>query len=282
MLNQREVFQMALERIQKIKDQQSKSRSTQEFTNSTLKHNLQSCENEPKQSERQYECNKCKDENGTLQKVNGIDTWVLCECLPRKRINRIFKMSEITEQFRKLTFENFDVTNKDAQIVRAFQIAMLYQVDFENIKKQRHNSISLLGQSGCGKTHLLCAISNALMHNGVELIYFPYVEGCNNLKSNFEETENKIERLKKIGMLFIDDLFKGREKPTAWQIETMFAIINYRYMNHLPILISSEKTFDDLKLIDEALQSRILQMSKDFNVTIRGKNLNHRLEGISG
>ena len=120
------------------------------------------------------------------------------------------------------------------------------------------------------------------MHNGVELIYFPYVEGCNNLKSNFEETENKIERLKKIGMLFIDDLFKGREKPTAWQIETMFAIINYRYMNHLPILISSEKTFDDLKLIDEALQSRILQMSKDFNVTIRGRNLNHRLEGISG
>ena len=110
-------------------------------------------------------------------------------------------MSEITEQFRKLTFENFDVTNKDAQIVRAFQIAMLYQVDFENIKKQRHNSISLLGQSGCGKTHLLCAISNALMHNGVELIYFPYVEGCNNLKSNFEEIEGKIERLKKINVL---------------------------------------------------------------------------------
>lgn len=191
-------------------------------------------------------------------------------------------MSEITEQFRKLTFENFDVTNKDAQINRAFQIAMLYQNDFENVKKQRHNSISLLGQSGCGKTHLLCAISNALMHNGIELIYFPYVEGCNNLKSNFEEIESKIERLKKISVLFIDDLFKGREKPTAWQVETMFAIINYRYINHLPILISSEKTFDELNAIDEALGSRILQMSKDFNVAIKGKNLNHRLEGIRG
>lgn len=88
--------------------------------------------------------------------------------------------------------------------------------------------------------------------------------------------------MKRVDVLFIDDLFKGRDFPTNFQIEQMFAVVNYRYINHKPIMISSEKTVDELCDIDEALGTRIFEMSKDYTVVIKGnrKKLNHRLVGL--
>ena len=59
--------------------------------------------------------------------------------------------------------------------------------------------------------------------------------------------------------------------------EQMFAVINYRYMNNLPMLISSEKLIEDLIQIDEALGSRIYEMSKDYVIELIGKKLNYRM-----
>jgi len=58
-------------------------------------------------------------------------------------------------------------------------------------------------------------------------------------------------------------------------------VINYRYLNHLPVMVSSELTVDELCDIDEALGTRIYQMCQDFTVVIKGdrKQLNHRLVG---
>ena len=222
-------------------------------------------------------CKKCKDENGYLIFENNVPYWKICECVPSKRLMQIMKSSEITEEMRNKTFDNFEVAGRSNQIVIAKEVAKNYCIKFEQIKKERNNSFVVLGQVGSGKTHLLFAVSNALLSSGIRVVYFPYVEGINNLKSNFDEIEEKINRLKKIDVLFIDDFFKGREKPTAWQVETMFSIINYRYLNHLPILLTSEKDFDMLLEIDEAIGSRLYEMSKGFKFVLKGKELNNRL-----
>ncbi len=83
-------------------------------------------------------------------------------------------------------------------------------------------------------------------------------------------------------MLFIDDLFKptrGKRRATEWQVEQTHAMINYRYLNHKPIMISSELTIDTICNIDEALGTRIYDMCRDFTVTVQGypKVLNYRL-----
>lgn len=61
-------------------------------------------------------------------------------------------------------------------------------------------------------------------------------------------------------MLLIDDLYKG--KITETDINIMFEIVNYRYLNNLPMIISSEHSIEKLLCIDEAIASRIYQMSK--------------------
>lgn len=196
------------------------------------------------------------------------------------------KSSEITEEFRKLGFKSFITDGKPPVIKEAFDCALEYFQEFDAIKETRQNSIALLGQPGAGKTHLLTAIANNLINRlHVPVLYFPYVEGFNDLKDDFDKLAEKLERMKKIDVLFVDDLFKpakGKPRATDWQVEQMYAVINHRYLNHMPIMISSELTVDELCNIDEALGTRIYQMCQDYTVVIKGdrKELNHRLEGL--
>jgi hypothetical protein len=48
----------------------------------------------------------------------------------------------------------------------------------------------------------------------------------------------------------------------------MFEIINYRYLNYLPIIVSSEFSIESLLAFDEGVSSRIYEMSKDYTVEI--------------
>jgi DNA replication protein DnaC len=196
-----------------------------------------------------------------------------------KRIQRLFKTSQITEEFRKLTFENFSLNDRPQLVQDAFQCAKSYLEYYQDLKGERQNSIALLGQPGSGKTHLLTSIANALLDQGVGVIYFPWVEGLNDLKDDFSQLNEKVKQLKEIEVLFIDDLFKGRKTATDWQLEQLFEVVNYRYLNHLPILISSERDIDEICDEDEGIGSRIYQMSKDFTVVLKGEEgLNYRLE----
>jgi DNA replication protein DnaC len=234
--------------------------------------------------EEEHECPKCKDLEGfIIRQDDGSEVWRFCECrerkIAKKRAERLMKSSRITEEFKKLSFSNFYLEDRPDIVIEAFNCARQYVSKFSEIRKGRLNSIALLGHPGSGKTHLLVAIANHLLAQGVGVIYFPWVEGMNDLKADFDQIEKKVEQLKKTEVLFIDDLFKGRRQVTDWQLEQLFEIINYRYLNHLPILISSEKGIDDICDIDEGVGSRILEMCTDYTVVLKGdrKELNYRL-----
>ena len=62
-------------------------------------------------------------------------------------------------------------------------------------------------------------------------------------------------------------------------INIMFEIINHRYLNKLPIIVSTEYLVEQMLSYDEAIGSRIYEMSKDFIVEIKGKENNYRLKG---
>lgn len=250
---------------------------------------------------KSYSCYACKDkgfilenipdlnEDGTQRvwpkgQLKFIETMKDCTCSKKRQSTHLTNFSEITDEFKKMTFSNFMLEGKPEVIDGAYRCAVDYFKAFDQIKGERCNSICLLGQPGAGKTHLLTALANNLiLKKQVSVLYFPFVEGFNDLKDDFDLLEEKLTKMKRVGVLFIDDLFKGRDFPTQFQLEQMFAVINYRYLNHKPIMISSEKTVDELCEIDEALGTRIYQMSKEFIVVIKGdrKLLNHRLVGVA-
>ncbi|MCY9502963.1 ATP-binding protein, partial [Paenibacillus larvae] len=65
-----------------------------------------------KPAEANYACHKCKDEFGYFKKspqiVNGeewlMDVWVTCDCVEKRRLQRLFQASAITDEFAKKTF----------------------------------------------------------------------------------------------------------------------------------------------------------------------------------
>src|SRR5690625_4556502 len=222
-------------------------------------------------SERKYNCNKCKDEEGFISRSDdGYEYWSWCDCRDKKHVQRLFTASRITDEFRKKSFENFDCTGRPAVIKDARDAAAEYLQDFSEIQKERKNSIALLGVPGTGKTHLLMAIANELMQQGVGVHYFPWVEGFSDLRNDFENLDQRIHRLQNVSVLYIDDLFKGRKNPTEFQAEQLFAIVNHRYLNNLPIMISSEWDFDAICNFDMGIGSRLYEMCKDYAVVLKG------------
>lgn len=260
-------------RVAKIAKQQSESKSDYHH-----------------QASFNYDCSVCKDRLGYLvdsevqMVVKGVLTshtmpkWVECECVKKKRTERLIKSSAITEEFRTKTFGSFLINDIDPIVRQAYDTAYAYVKSFMTIKKDRYNSIALLGRPGTGKTHLLSAVANNLLAKGVEVVYFPYVEGFNDFKSDFDELNEKVVKLSTVEVLFIDDLFKGRDIPTSFQLEQLFSIINYRYINKLPVLISSERDFLEMCKFDEAIGSRLKEMCKGHTAQIKGgMELNYRL-----
>ncbi|OAS17491.1 hypothetical protein A8708_22115 [Paenibacillus oryzisoli] len=207
-----------------------------------------------------------------------MDVWKDCECKDQRRIDRAFDSSKITWEFQKKTFDNFSLGNRPEAVRDAYHCARDYKVRFPKLLISRHNSIALLGRPGSGKTHLLMAVSNELMSQGYKVLYFPWVEGFSEIKDDLSMTEERTRRMQEVDVLYIDDMFKGREKLTPFQLEVAFAVINHRYMEKKPILVSSERDIDQICDLDEGLGSRINEMCKNYLVLLKGgKEFNYRL-----
>ena len=142
-------------------------------------------------------------------------------------------------------------------------------------KSCKNKSIIFVGQVGSGKTHLSMAIANSLMKEGVGVLYMPYRDNIISLKQNMMDEEY----YRKVMVLLIDDLFKG--SISGSDVNIIFEIINYRYLNGLPVIVSCEKSIDEIVSIDEAIGSRLYEMSCGYVVGFNGRRLNYRMYGKS-
>ena len=202
-----------------------------------------------------------------------------CECRALRVAEDILKKSGIGKEFRNKRFDNFDFS-RNMSIMKGYKSAMEYENQFLDIENTRCNSIMFLGQVGSGKTHLSMAIANELMDRGIGVIYMGYRDAITNIKQNMLDSvyyNRVMNRYKNARVLYVDDLFKG--KITDSDINIMFELINHRYFNNLPMIISSEYSIGRLLDIDEAMGSRLVEMTKGRVVELRGKELNYRIYG---
>lgn len=224
---------------------------------------------------QRYNCDKCRD----LTFILHGDVAVSCDCRSLRQTESILKLSGISEEFRKKTFDSFNYAY-DIQTIDAYSKASGYYSSFLDIRSSRKNSIMFLGQVGSGKTHLSLAIANKLMDDGFGVLYMPYRDVITRIKQNVmngEEYERIVNRYKNAKVLLIDDLFKGSISKS--DVNIVFEIVNFRYFNNLPMIVSCEKGADELLDIDEAIGSRLIEMSKDYLVEMKGRKLNFRVYG---
>lgn len=202
---------------------------------------------------------------------------VSCDCRNIEKLKNEWKYSGINIEMTKHTFTNFEVWNNASK--RAKDTAVAYYSDFRNIRDSRRNSILFCGQVGSGKSHLSVALALNFLKQKVKVVYMPYRDVITKIKQNMIDQEyysRTISKYQLCEVLLIDDLFKGKINES--DINIIFEIINYRYLNFLPIIVSSEFSIDRLLAFDEAVGSRIYEMSKDYVVEIeKDMHNNYRL-----
>ncbi len=202
-----------------------------------------------------------------------------CECRKIRIAEDKLKASGVSEEFRKKRFENFNYENS-IESMEAYVKTKNYSKNFNIIKLSNNNSIMLLGQVGSGKTHLAMAVSNIMLDNSIGVIYMPYRSVITRIKQSVTDEENyqkEVNIYKNAEVLLIDDLFKGR--ITEADINIIYEIVDYRYFKNLPMIITTEKTIEDLVEIDEAIGSRLYEKSKNYIIEMKGKKLNYRIYG---
>ena len=190
----------------------------------------------------------------------------------------------------KYTFENFMIgpSNKFAA-TSALAVA--------EKQGKMYNPLFIYGSSGLGKTHLMHSIGNYIIKNSNKKVL--YIT-CDNFVSDFVDIyrksneNNNIDAIKQfknkyrdIDVLIIDDIHNLVGATSAQQ--EFFNTFNELYNNEKQIIISSDRSPDDIKKLEERLKTRfnwglqvnILPPDFKLRISILNKKIeNNELSGV--
>lgn len=187
------------------------------------------------------ECNKAKEywNEYDLKKLRMPEEERKIELMQEfsRKVEKIIKNSKMSKRNLNYKFENFEPNTSNQKV---FNNLKIYSEKLVNgIGKK---GLILVGNNGVGKTHLACSIANKLIENGIPVIYGTLINLLAELRNSYD-TDNDISEMEiiklyeKVDLLIIDDL--GKEKPSEWGLEKLFTIINSRYENNLPVIITT-------------------------------------------
>lgn len=100
-----------------------------------------------------------------------------------------------------------------------------------------------------GKTYLASCIANEIIKNGKAVIFGTLIQLLDFIRDSYSNSEvfdkDYLNLYSSVDLLVIDDL--GKEKPTEWVLEKLFLIVNNRYNNYLPIVITTNYNRNQLR-----------------------------------
>ena len=155
------------------------------------------------------------------------------------------------------TFDNF-IVGASNKFAKTAAIAVTEQPG------KIYNPLFIYGKSGLGKTHLMHAIGNYIIKNSKKRVLYVTSEkfvsdfiGINKKSkdgNNFDSVDIFKKKYRDIDVLMIDDIqYLGNANQTQ---QEFFNTFNDLYGNNKQIIISSDRSPDDLKLLEDRLRTR--------------------------
>lgn len=187
---------------------------------------------------------------------------------------RLFAMSNLN-RLSYLTFENFSPAGNEKARFMSGQERGNLRAAFEAGEEFARNPkgwLLLEGGYGCGKTHLAAAIANFAVNNGLPTLFITVPDLLDSLRFAFDDPETtfegRFEEIRNAALLILDDF--GTQNATAWAQEKLFQIVNYRYINKLPAVITTNLMLDEIegrirsRLQDEGFVKHLRILAPDY------------------
>ena len=171
--------------------------------------------------------------------------------------DNFFKTNFSSNLNKNYTFDNYIVgnTNKFAQAA-ALEVA--------ESPGKLYNPLFIYGNSGIGKTHLMHAIGNYIENNSNKRVLYVSSDkfisdfiGINKKDEhgkNFDNINYFKEKYRNVDVLIVDDIQYFQGAPQTQN--EFFNIFNTLYGENKQIIISSDRSPDDLKLLEDRLRTR--------------------------
>lgn len=191
-----------------------------------------------------------------------------CECSQRNedrtRQSDLRRLSQL-DGLEDKTFESFEADSPELE--RALDAVRYYA---ENLQ----GWLVLVGPCGTGKTHLAASVANATLAQRRQTVMFAVVPDLlDHLRATFDPTrgvnyDERFQSIRDTFLLVLDDL--GTENATPWAKEKLYQIINHRYNEKLPTVISTNHGAEAIderilsRMLDTQLSKRISLISEDF------------------
>lgn len=188
----------------------------------------------------------------------------------QEKVNKLLGTSGIKKRFQQRTFPNFRCDTAGRR--KNYDIAKEYADNFA-YHKAKGDGLYIEGTNGTGKTHLAAAISLQLIGEGIPVICKTASDLLGDIKKAFDRNyppEHEVmDAYKKVDLLIIDDL--GKEQCSDWSMSTLYSILNDRYEDMRPTIVTTNynadglvnaltpKGFDNTKII--AIISRLKETS---------------------
>ena len=157
----------------------------------------------------------------------------------------------------KYTFDSFIVGDSN-------KFAYMAAVSVAENPGKTYNPLFLYGNSGLGKTHLMHAIGNFIVENSNKKVLYvtseQFISDFLNINkrdesgTNFNYIDSFKNKYRGIDVLLIDDIqFLGGATQTQ---QEFFNTFNNLYDDNKQIIISSDRSPDDLKKLEDRLRTR--------------------------
>jgi DNA replication protein DnaC len=165
--------------------------------------------------------------------------------------SRLFTLSNL-DRLSHLGFGNFNPDgNEKAKFMTPQERESLHRAReaCEQFAQHNHGWLLLEGGYGCGKTHLAAAIANDAVNKGTPTLFITVPDLLDSLRFAYSDPETtfeqRFEEIRNARLLILDDF--GTHNATAWAQEKLFQIINYRYINKLPTVITTNLMLDEIE-----------------------------------